>query len=95
MKEITITILRGVLLSPNELNTEEHLTSCSSKKVFLINFYLAWRFFKLNRWLGKYKEHLIKVIELLSIKSKILLYLCGKLCLYNYETIRFPHKLSF
>ena len=36
------------------------------KKVFLIDFHLA----------GKYKEHLIKIMELLPIKSKILLYSC-------------------
>ena len=62
---------------------EEHPASCSSKKVFLINFHLAGRFFIINSWLGKYEEHLIKIIELLSIKSEILLYSCGKLCLYN------------
>ena len=46
----------------------EHSPSCSSKKGFLINFHLAWRFFKINSWLGKYKEHLIKIIVLLSGK---------------------------
>ena len=53
-------------------------TSCSSKKVFLVNFHLAGRFFKISSWLGKCKEHLIKIIELLSIKSKILLNTCGE-----------------
>ena len=74
---------------------EEHPTSCSSKKVFLINFHLAWRFFKINSWLGKFKEHLIKIIKLLSITSEIQLSSYGKLCLYNNQTTRFPHKLSF
>ena len=40
----------------------------------------------------KYEKHYIKIIESLSIKSEILLYSCGKLCLYN-QIIRFPHKL--
>ena len=30
--------------------------------------------FQINSCLGKYKEHLIKIIELLSIKFKLLLY---------------------
>ena len=45
--------------------------------------------------MGKYQEHLIKVIELLTIKSDILLYSCGKLCLYNKQTMRNPPKVIF
>ena len=76
-------------------NSEEYLTSCSSIKVFLFNFYLTGRLFKTNSWLGKYEEHLIEIIELLSMKSKITLYSCWKLCLYSNQIIRFSHKLRF
>ena len=70
---------------------KEHPTSSSSRNVFLINFHLNRRFFKINSWLGTYKEHLIIIIELLSIKSEILLYLCETLCLYKNQIMRFPH----
>ena len=74
---------------------EEHPTKCPSKIVFLINFQVAGKFFKLNSWLGKYKEQIIKIIKLLSIKSEILFYSCRTLCLFNSQIITFPHKLSF
>ena len=65
------------------------------KKVILINFYLAGRFFKIKSWLGKYKEHLIKNNWIIIHKiwyTIMLIYSCGKLCLYNNQTMRFPHK---
>ena len=43
------------------------------------NFHRAGRYFNINSRLGKYKEHLIKMITFFSIKSEILLYSCGKL----------------
>ena len=74
---------------------EKQPTSCSSKKGFLISFHLAGRLFKIDSWLGKYKEHLIKIIELLCIKSEILLYLCRKLCSYSNQTMRFFTDTKF
>ena len=52
-------------------------------------------FFQIKQLAGKIKEHLIKMLELLFIKSEILLYLYGKLYLYNNQTMKFPYKVSF
>ena len=41
--------------------------------LFLIDFHLAGRCFKINSWLKNHMEHLIKVIKLLPTKSEVLL----------------------
>ena len=76
------------------LYTKSTPRAVPQKKVFFINFHLAGNFFKINSWLEKYKEYLMKTIQFMSIKFQIVLYSCGKLCLYNNKKKRFHIKLS-
>ena len=58
---------------------EEHPTSCSSRKVFLMNFHLAGRFFVAADWK--------------NLRNTLILCLCEKSRFYNWQMVRFTHKL--